>query len=47
MTLKDELIGYGNATMDSAGLTQPKGRAVVLKRVFMPAGTYPPQRELL
>lgn len=42
MTLKNELIALGEAIMDSQQImTQPRGIAVKIKKVFMEPGTYP------
>ena len=45
MTLKDELIGYGNTMLSAERLLGEKGKAVILKRVFMQPETYPSQKK--
>ena len=44
MTLKEELIGYGDADLSAENLHSKKGKAVTLNRVFMQPGVYPAQK---
>ena len=41
MTLKGEIVCYGYALADSAGMMAEKGAAVKTEKVFMEPGTYP------
>ncbi len=41
MTLKNELVAYGHANMNSETMLKDKGLAVVTHKVFMQPGTYP------
>jgi H/ACA ribonucleoprotein complex subunit 4 len=45
-TLKGEIVSYGFALADTAGMVKDKGQAVKTEKVFMAPGTYPKMEKI-